>query len=188
MTQRNNESKESKILKVLSQTNEKLDNIDLINKALEHQFFTRSLDKGTRVEIIKQMSLCSIAKDAVIFKQGSMGSYFYIIKEGGVEIFINEKPIKKLSVGESFGELALLHEAPRTATVRALKDTIVYCMERKNFRKIINKINELNFEENKKFIDSIALLANLDNDQKTILISNLIREVYDKNTYVFKGK
>lgn len=133
------------------------------------------------------MSMCSIQKDATIFKQGSMGSYFYIIKEGCVEIFINEKPIKRLSNGESFGELALLHESPRTATVKAVKETIVFCVERKNFRKIINKINEANYEENKKFIESISLLSNLENDQKSIVISNLVREVYDKNTFVFKG-
>jgi len=131
--------------------------------------------------------MCSIQKDATIFKQGSMGSYFYIIKEGCVEIYINDKPIKRLSSGESFGELALLHESPRTATVKAIKETIVFCVERKNFRKIINKINESNYEENKKFIDSISLLSNLENDQKSILISNLIREVYDKNYLLFKG-
>ena len=183
----NNESKESKILNLIKPTNESLENMDLINKALENHFFLRSLDKPTKVEIIKQMSQYSIQKDAIIFNQGSIGSYFYIIQEGGVEIFINDKSIKKMSVGESFGELALLHEAPRSATVKAVKDSVFYCLERLSFRKIINKINEVNFEENKIFIESVSLLANIDNDQKTVLISNLIKEVYDKNTYVFKG-
>ena len=187
LSQRSNESKESKILKTIYPTNEKLDNLDLIIRALENQFFLRSLDKQTQLEIIRQMSLCSIQKDAVIFNQGAIGTYFYIIKEGNVEIFINNKSIKFLNVGESFGELALLHDAPRSATVKARSDCVFYCMERRVFRKIINKINEINFEENKNFIDSVSLLANIDDDQKTLLISNLIKEIYDKNTYVFKG-
>ena len=63
------------------------------------------------------LSLAYVPKDTIIFKQGNSGSYFYIIKEGSVNLVINDKQVKTLSIGESFGELALLHVAPRSGTV-----------------------------------------------------------------------
>jgi CRP-like cAMP-binding protein len=151
---------EAKVLKLFRSSNENLEDLTLIDGALTKQFFMRSLDKKARIEVVKQMALYIVKPDTVLFNQGSLGNFFYIIKEGSVELTINDKVVKKLLKGESFGELALLHEAPRSGSVRSLEETYVYCLERRGFRNIINGLNELNFEENKKFVESIAILCN----------------------------
>jgi signal-transduction protein with cAMP-binding, CBS, and nucleotidyltransferase domain len=133
------------------------------------------------------MSLCSVQAGSIIFAQGSLGNFFYILKEGQVDLIINNNHIKTLTEGESFGELALLHGAARSGTIKASKDCFLWVLERKNFRKIIDHINHINFEENKKFIQSIPILNNIENDQKAILCGNLIKEVYEANDYIVKG-
>ena len=107
------------------------------------------------------MSLYLIEKDKVIFDQNDNGNFFYIIKEGEVAIFINDIFIKTLSDGESFGELSLLHNSPRSATIKTNTEVKVWCMERKNFRKIVDHINYINHLETEKYIASIPFLGNL---------------------------
>ena len=105
------------------------------------------------------MSLCLVKKDKSIFEQHSVGNFFYIIKKGTVELLINGEKIKDLSDGESFGELALLHGTERSGTIRCLTNTYLWCLERKNFRKIIDFITKVNYDENKKFIESVPILS-----------------------------
>lgn len=159
----------------------------MIDNCLTKHFFMRTLDKYSRGEIIKEMNLAFVEKDSIIFSQGSIGSYFYIIRDGEVELYINNNLVKTLSKGESFGELALLHGATRSGTCKASKGTYFWVLERRIFRKIIDHINNLNFEENKKFLQSIPILNNIENDQKSILCSNLNKEYYDIGSYVVKS-
>jgi cGMP-dependent protein kinase len=105
------------------------------------------------------MSLCSVESGTVLFKQGNIGFFFYILREGSVDLYINEELKKTIKTKESFGELALLHNSPRSGTVKAITDCEFWVLERKNFRKIVEFISQINFEENKKFIQSIPILC-----------------------------
>jgi len=51
------------------------------------------------------MSIGTVDKDQNLFKQGSYGDYFYILKEGDLSLFIYNKFVKNIMPGESFGEL-----------------------------------------------------------------------------------
>lgn len=138
------------------------------------------------MEIVKEMTLCFVPAGTVIFSQGSIGNFFYILKDGNVELIVNGNVVKTLTSGENFGELALLHGATRSGSVKAVTDCYLWVLERKNFRKIIDHINEINFEENKKFIQSVPILSNIENDQKTILCSSLIKEVFEEGATIVK--
>ncbi len=175
------------VLKIVKKNNHDYEDCSLIDNCLVKHFFMRCLEPEARSEIIREMSLCKIDSDTFLFRQDSMGNFFYIIKEGECELFINENYIKKIKSGESFGELALLHGAPRSGSVKTYGITYVWCLERRNFRKIVDHINFMNYEENKRFINSIPILANIENDLKSILASNLIKLFYDKDKSIVKG-
>jgi CRP-like cAMP-binding protein len=107
------------------------------------------------------MSLCSVKKDTIIFQQGTYGNFFYILKKGSVELSINNNIVKSMVSGDSFGELALLHGAVRSGTVKAKEDCKMWCLERTKFRTLIEFLNKQNFEENKKFIQSVPILSKI---------------------------
>jgi len=180
-------SNELDVLKILKKNNYDFDDYEHIDGCLMKHFFMRCLDQEARMEIIKEMSLCKIEADTYVFRQDSIGNFFYIIKQGECELFINENYIKNIKAGENFGELALLHKAPRSGSVKTVGVVYVWCLERRNFRKIVDHINYMNYEENKRFINTIPILLNIENDLKSILASNMIKEFYDKDKVIVKG-
>jgi MFS family permease len=68
-----------------------------------------------------------------IFAQGDPGDRFYVIADGQTEVSVDGEVAQTLAAGDSFGEIALLRDVPRTATVTAKRDTLLYALERDEF-------------------------------------------------------
>jgi CRP-like cAMP-binding protein len=81
-------------------------------------------------------------KDEVIFKEGATGDAFYFIVSGSIRIStmvpgVGEEALTILREGEYFGEMALIDDAPRSASAIANEDTILLLIEKDNFRKLL---------------------------------------------------
>jgi len=92
----------------------------------------------------------------IIFNEGDVGDYLYIIVNGEVEVFNSqngkENIIAKLGKGEYFGEMALLNQRSRLATVRCLSPVDVLALRKSDFGILISNFAELrqNFEQTDK--------------------------------------
>ena len=186
ITARNGPTGEVNVLQVIAKNNYDFNDGDLIGECLLKHFFMRTLDKDARNEIIKEMTLCKVDKGEVLFRQGTIGNYFYIVKSGEFELFVNDGFVRKFQKGASFGELALLHGVLRSGSVIASEETLVYCLERRNFRKIVDHISSINFEENRKFINMIPILSNIESDFKSLLANQLIKQFYEADKNIVK--
>jgi len=70
---------------------------------------------------------------SVIIRQGQQGDHFYVVVHGEVEVEVDGRSIRRLGAGDSFGEIALLRNVPRTATVRAVVSSELLALERGAF-------------------------------------------------------
>lgn len=68
-----------------------------------------------------------------VFTQGDIGDRFYVIAEGTATVEIDGAEANALARGDFFGEIALLRDVPRTATVRAVDELRLYALERDDF-------------------------------------------------------
>jgi CRP/FNR family transcriptional regulator, cyclic AMP receptor protein len=75
----------------------------------------------------------------VLCKEGQSGREFFVIVDGEVEVTRNGEHVATRTGGEFFGEIALLEETPRTATVTAKTPLRFFVLTRKDFRHLVNE-------------------------------------------------
>lgn len=74
-----------------------------------------------------------VSAGATLFRQGDHGDRFYLVETGELEVSVDGGPPKVAGPGGSFGEIALLRDIPRTATVTARTDADLFALEREDF-------------------------------------------------------
>ncbi|MEE6135662.1 cyclic nucleotide-binding domain-containing protein [Mycobacterium sp. 050128] len=72
---------------------------------------------------------------ALITREGDYGDTYYVIVDGAATVFESDTEIRELRPGDGFGELAILRDVPRTATVKALGDTTLLAVDRDAFQR-----------------------------------------------------
>jgi hypothetical protein len=93
----------------------------------------RPLPISTIEQLARQVREESVPQGATVIEQGDVGDSFYVIVGGKVEVKRNRQLLSVLSDGDSFGEIALLRDVPRTTTVRARTPLTLYALDRREF-------------------------------------------------------
>jgi MFS family permease len=111
----------------------------------EAQIAEEPLELLRRIEIFSQLpepvlerlasgaAAVSVPADQVVVSRGEAGNHFYVIADGRAVVELDDGGTRELGSGDSFGEIALLRDVPRTATVRTLKPALLYTVEREEF-------------------------------------------------------
>lgn len=90
--------------------------------------------------------------------------------------------------GKAFGEIALIHNTPRSATVQASTDGAVWGVQRASFRNILKQLSSRNFSENRAFLESVKIFEMLTEAQKTMITNALVVESFvDQQNIVKEG-
>jgi len=101
------------------------------------------LDEETLSDLAGRVRLRSVSRGRPVVRQGERAEAFYVVRRGTFEVVEedpgsgNERVIRVLGRGESFGELALVRSAPRSATVRALEDAEVFEIDKATFDRLL---------------------------------------------------
>lgn len=93
---------------------------ELIKQAIQDNDFMKNLETVQIKEITDCMYPVEYAQDSLIIKEGDVGSVVYVMEEGKVEVTKESKFLCTLGPGKVFGELAILYNCTRTATVKGM--------------------------------------------------------------------
>jgi len=91
------------------------------------------LTQAARESLAGSLRERELPSGAVVFAQGDPGDDFYLIAEGEVDVDIDGKQVRRLGPGDYFGEIALLRDVPRTATIRAIGHVRLLGLDRDSF-------------------------------------------------------
>jgi hypothetical protein len=91
------------------------------------------LPAPTLEQLASRLTEIDVPAGETLFRKGDAGDLFYVVDEGSVEVLADGRAPIVLEHGEFFGEIALLRDVPRTATVRARTDSRLYALGRDEF-------------------------------------------------------
>ena len=178
-------SGEKQKMKLINKHNKECKDSTLIDECLISHNFLRALEKQARQEIIKEVSLFFVKSNVEIFKQGEPAGCFYILREGTIDVIINGEKKDILKKGNYFGDTALLYGTNREYTVKTSTDCYVWIMEKKNFKKVVEHILHITFEDNNVNMGKLNLFSGLTKDQKIRLTNNIFRETHLENKSIY---
>ncbi|MEL6602585.1 MAG: mechanosensitive ion channel domain-containing protein [Cyanobacteria bacterium J06614_10] len=122
-----------------------LSNVNLRELLRRIRYFEQCHDWELR-QLVEYGYRQSFKAGEVLFKEGSPGSSFYIVLSGKVDVYLEKLDntvVASRGVGEFFGEMSLLLDAPRSASVRAVEETLLFVVERSNLQPILQQHPEL---------------------------------------------
>jgi len=97
----------------------------------------RDLSPGELDVLLSRFVPLSLAAGEVAIRQGEVGDRFYVVRSGEVQVERDGQVLARLGAGEAFGEIALLLDVPRTATVSAFEPTELLALDAADFRDIL---------------------------------------------------
>lgn len=100
--------------------------------------FFAQLGEEDLLSIVENVTMDYFQAGHTIFKEGELGDKMYVIKSGQVEVLRNNAQISILKENDFFGEMALVSEEPRNATLKALTDVEVMILKKDDFTKLIS--------------------------------------------------
>jgi CRP-like cAMP-binding protein len=97
----------------------------------------RDLSSAELDVLLARLVPLEAAAGETIIHQGDSGERFYVVRSGAVEVQRDGQPLARLGPGEAFGEIALLLDVPRTATVTAVEATRLLALDAHDFRDLL---------------------------------------------------
>ena len=163
-----------------------------INERLNKSFMFSVLDEGEKKIVVDAMEEKTISEGEVVIRQGEEGNELYVVDSGKLEcskFFESSNERKVLKVyhsGEAFGELALLYNAPRAATITSVSKAKLWVLDRGTFNHIVKEAAVRKRERYEEFLGKLEILQSLDPYERAQIADALKSASFSKDEYVIK--
>ncbi|XP_072393989.1 cGMP-dependent protein kinase, isozyme 2 forms cD4/T1/T3A/T3B isoform X4 [Diabrotica undecimpunctata] len=159
---------------------------ELIKSAILDNDFMKNLELTQIREIVDCMYPEEYKTNDIIIQEGDVGSIVYVLEEGKVEISRENKILHHLDPGKVLGELAILYNCQRTATIKAHTDCKLWAIERQCFQTIMMRTGLIRQAEYTDFLKSVPIFKTLPEDT-LIKISDVLEEtIYANGDYIIR--
>ncbi|XP_022050691.2 cGMP-dependent protein kinase 2 [Acanthochromis polyacanthus] len=160
----------------------------LIVKAIQKNDFLSRLDDEQIAMMVDLLVVSNSKPGDEIIKEGSEGDTMYIVAAGELLVTQAGRDLRTLTSGDIFGELAILYNCKRTATVKAKTAVHLWFMERQTYRTIITNKSKKKREQLMGFLKTSRTLKDLNDVQLSKIIDSMEEVKYqDKDVIVREG-
>ncbi|XP_068745204.1 cGMP-dependent protein kinase 1-like isoform X1 [Montipora capricornis] len=159
---------------------------ELIKDAINENDFLKNLDSAQVREIVDCMYPKNYFMSDIIVHEGDIGHALYVIAEGRLEVTKDGEFLGEMSGGTVFGELAILYNCKRTATVKAMDNARLWIIDRSVFQMIMMRTGMMRHSAHVTFLKSVPLLKNLSDQEFSKLGDVLEEEYYHGDDFVIR--
>lgn len=183
-----------------------------ISKSVSNNFLFKNLDEEQYKDVVDAMVEKTVIPGDWVIRQGQVGDYFYIVETGFLDVYVNRPNLTKsacaqppmpkpppddlnfvagikvtdYTAGGSFGELALMYNAPRAASVVATSKCVLWALDRVTFRRILLDHTSKKRRLYESFLDDVKLLGDLEPYERNKIADNLESVVFEDGDIVIK--
>ncbi|XP_023686657.1 cGMP-dependent protein kinase 1 isoform X2 [Paramormyrops kingsleyae] len=159
---------------------------DLIKEAILDNDFMKNLELSQIQEIVDCMYPVEYGKDSCIIKEGDVGSLVYVMEDGKVEVTKEGVKLCTMGPGKVFGELAILYNCTRTATVKTLTNVKLWAIDRQCFQTIMMRTGLIKHAEYMEFLKSVPTFQGLPEEILSKLADVLEETHYEDGEYIIR--
>lgn len=150
----------------------------------------RALEPEQMQDVLDAMFETVVNPGDTVIRQGDDGDNFYVIDKGMYDVLVTvngeEKKVHTFEEKGSFGELALLYNMPRSASVIAATKGSLWAMDRNSFRRIVLKSAFKKRKMYEELLENVPLLKSLENYERSNLADALNSKFYKDGDYIIK--
>lgn len=146
-----------------------------IKTLLSGIFMFRHLEEKEMSIILDAVEVKQFDSNDMVIKQGDDGYELYIVGAGHLKCYkrfpdkSEDTYLKTYEPGEVFGELSLLYNAPRAASIQAIEPSVLYSIDRETFNHIVKQSAIENRNKYEDFLSQVEVLQTLDNYERSKL-------------------
>jgi len=124
-----------------------------------------------------------------VINQGDAGDFLFVVESGKLDCIKDGTVVKTCATGDVFGELALLYNNPRAASVDAKEKSVLWQLDRDTFGHIVKQAATKKRARYDAFLNKVPLLASMDDYERSQLADALKSETFtDGATVVTQGE
>ncbi|GAA5887815.1 hypothetical protein JCM5296_001776 [Sporobolomyces johnsonii] len=174
-----------------------------IEASIANNLLFRNLDEDQHNDVLNAMKEVTVQAGTEVIVQGAVGDFFYVVEEGSFEVWVRgppthtyagpgqsitqpgeEKKVAQYGPGGSFGELALMYNAPRAATVVATSRATMWALDRVTFRTILVEHTSRKRKMYETFLSEVPILQTLNAKERAKIADALEEKMYEEGEAV----
>ncbi|KYK60685.1 cAMP-dependent protein kinase regulatory subunit [Drechmeria coniospora] len=169
--------------------------MERLKHAIEGNFLFNHLDEDQSAQILGAL----VEKPIPVISQGDAGDFFYVVEKGSFDVHVNPsgtiqpgagglgEKVGNIQAGGSFGELALMYNAPRAATVISVEaGCTLWALDRLTFRRILMESTFARRRMYEGFLEEVPLLASLTPYERSKIADALETQKFAPGTIIIK--
>ncbi|XP_066532483.1 cGMP-dependent protein kinase 1 [Hoplias malabaricus] len=157
-----------------------------IMKAMGKNDFLSRLDEDQISMMVELLSVLDRCPGDEIIKEGTEGDSLYIVAAGELRVTQAGRDLRTLTTGDVFGELAILYNCKRTASVKAVTAVRLWCIERQTYRSIMTSKSKKKREQLMGFLKTACTLKALNDEQLSNIIDSMEEVKFQDNEVIVR--
>ncbi|KAG5317537.1 KAPR2 kinase, partial [Pseudoatta argentina] len=163
-----------------------------LSESVKNILLFRALDEEQMADVLDAMFEKIVQPGEFIIRQGDDGDNFYVIERGKFEVYVKDlataikNHIHTYDNRGAFGELALLYNMPRAASIKAITSGTLWAMDRQTFRRILLKSAYKKRKMYENLINKVPMLKSLESYERMNLADALVPKQYSDGEQIIR--